>query len=182
MVVIILPWITVFRKFHPWVSPPTKMIIGMLNVFIAEKESFYHDTAGHSLGIFFVDPAAVTPSLKSYTLWAHNSEVNVRIVCKYTTKVSVVILPSNFFLFHVVELNFPCYWPFVRGIHRSPVNSPHKGQWSGALMFSLIYVWINGWVNNREAVDLRRHRAHYDVSVTQDITVSRSHSLTAFTI
>ena len=23
-------------------------------------------------------------------------------------------------------------WPFVRGIHRSPVNSPHKGQWSGA--------------------------------------------------
>ena len=33
---------------------------------------------------------------------------------------------------------FPCYWPFVRGIHRSPVNSPHKGQWRGALMFSLI--------------------------------------------
>ena len=22
----------------------------------------------------------------------------------------------------------PRYWPFVRGIHRSPVNSPHKGQ------------------------------------------------------
>ena len=30
------------------------------------------------------------------------------------------------------------YWPFVWGIHRSPVNSPHKGQWRGALMFSLI--------------------------------------------
>ena len=30
------------------------------------------------------------------------------------------------------------YWPFVRGIHRSPVNSTHKGQWRGALMFSLI--------------------------------------------
>ena len=30
------------------------------------------------------------------------------------------------------------YWPFVRGIHRSPVNSPHKSQWRGALMFSLI--------------------------------------------
>ena len=25
-----------------------------------------------------------------------------------------------------------------RGIHRWPVNSPHKGQWRGALMFSLI--------------------------------------------
>ena len=31
---------------------------------------------------------------------------------------------------------FPRYWPFVRGIHRYPVNSPHKGQWRGTLMFS----------------------------------------------
>ena len=50
-------------------------------------------------------------------------------------------------------------WPFVRGIHRSPVNSPH------ALMFSLICIWINDWVNNHEAVELRRHRGHYDVTV-----------------
>ena len=61
--------------------------------------------------------------------------------------------------------HFPRYWPFVRGIHRSPVNSPHKGQWRGALKFSLICVWINGWVNNGEAGDLRCYRAHYDVSV-----------------
>ena len=54
-------------------------------------------------------------------------------------------------------------WPFVRGIHRSPVNSPHKGQWRGALMFSLISTGTNGWVNGREPGDLRRHRAHYDV-------------------
>ena len=47
----------------------------------------------------------------------------------------------------------------------SPVNSPHKGQWRGALMFSLICIWINDWVNNREASDLRRYRAHYDVIV-----------------
>ena len=32
-------------------------------------------------------------------------------------------------------------------------------------MFSLICAWVNGWVNDREAVDLRRHRAHYDVIV-----------------
>ena len=57
------------------------------------------------------------------------------------------------------------YWPFVRGIHQSPVKSPHKGQWRGALMFSLIYTWMDGWVNDREAGDLRRHRAHYDVTV-----------------
>ena len=37
-----------------------------------------------------------------------------------------------------------------------PVNSPHKGQWRGALMFCLICVWTNGWVNNHEAGDLRR--------------------------
>ena len=56
--------------------------------------------------------------------------------------------------------------PFcVPGIHRPPVNSPHKGQWRGALMFSLIYVWTNGWVNNRDPVDLRRHRADYDVTL-----------------
>ena len=61
--------------------------------------------------------------------------------------------------------NFPRYWPFVRGIHRSPVNSPHKSQWRGALMFSLICAWINGWVNNGESGDLRRHRAHCDVIV-----------------
>ena len=61
--------------------------------------------------------------------------------------------------------HFPRYWPCVWGIHRSPVNTPHKCQWRGALMFSLICAWINAWVNNREAGDLRRHRAHYDVIV-----------------
>ena len=59
----------------------------------------------------------------------------------------------------------PGYRPFVWGIHRSPMNSPHKGQWRGALMFSLICVWINGWVKNRKAGDLRHHHAHYDATV-----------------
>ena len=61
--------------------------------------------------------------------------------------------------------HFPGYWTFVRGIHRSAVNSHHKGRWCGALMLSLICTRINGWVNHREAGDLRRHRAHYDVTV-----------------
>ena len=54
----------------------------------------------------------------------------------------------------------------MRGIHRSPVNSPHKDQWRWALVFSLICAWINGWVNNNEVGDLRHHRAHYDVIVS----------------
>ena len=66
----------------------------------------------------------------------------------------------------VIKWNhFPRNWPFVGEIHRSPGNFPHKGQWRGALMFSLIYAWINDWVNNREAGDLRRQHGHYDVIV-----------------
>ena len=60
---------------------------------------------------------------------------------------------------------FSALLAIVRGIHRSPMNSPHKGQWRGASMFSLICAWINRVVNNREAGDLRRYRAHYDVIV-----------------
>ena len=60
--------------------------------------------------------------------------------------------------------HFPCYWPFVWGIHRSPGNSPHKGQWRGALMFSLICVWIKrlskqswGWWLETLSCPLWRH-------------------------
>ena len=84
----------------------------------------------------------------------------------YTHSECCVAKPYFGHLYHddvIKWKHFPRYWPFVRGIHRSPVNSPHKGHWRGALMFSLICVWINGWVNNHEAGDLRRYRAHYDV-------------------
>ena len=66
--------------------------------------------------------------------------------------------------------HFPWYWPFVRGIPRSPVNSPHKDQWRGALVFSLVCAWINGWVNTGEAGHWRRHGAHYDVIVMYTVT------------
>ena len=59
------------------------------------------------------------------------------------------------------------------------VNSPHKGQWRRALIFSLICPWKNGWVNNRETVDLRRHRAHYDVTVMKYISTHPSDSTVA---
>ena len=65
---------------------------------------------------------------------------------------------------HQME-TFPRYWPCVREIHRSPANSPHKGQWRGALIFSLIYEWTNVWVNNWNTGDLRRNRAHCYVTV-----------------
>ena len=60
--------------------------------------------------------------------------------------------------------HFPRYWSFVRGIHRSPVNSPHKGQWRGALLFSF-ELRLNkrlskqslGWRFETPSCSLRRH-------------------------
>ena len=92
----------------------------------------------------------------SFLKWRMRADVN--------TCARIAPWPLSSWCRHQME-NFPRYWPFVRGIHRSPVNSPHKGQWRAALMFSLICVWINGWINNREAGDLRRNRVHYDVTV-----------------
>ena len=61
------------------------------------------------------------------------------------------------------------------GIHRSPVNSPHEGQLSEALMFySSICAWISSWVNNREAGDLRRHGADYDVIAMPNMGVRKT--------
>ena len=71
---------------------------------------------------------------------------------------------------HQMETFRRC-WPLLRGIHRWPVNSSHKSQWREALMFSLICAWINSSVNNRETGDLRRHRAHYDVTVMIVVSV-----------
>ena len=60
--------------------------------------------------------------------------------------------------------HFPRCWPFVRGIHRSPVSSPKKGQWRRALVF-FICPWTNVWINKRDVGDLWSIRAHHDVTV-----------------
>ena len=95
--------------------------------------------------------------------WTHKIHPIARPSCRNTLNIHDDVFKWK---------HFPRYWPFVRGIPRS--------LWHGALMFSLICAWINGWVNNREADDLRRHRAHYDVTAMciifdQDIsTVART--------
>ena len=68
-------------------------------------------------------------------------------------------------------------------IHRSPVNSvnyPHKGQWRGALMFSLICTRINGWVNNGEAGDLRCYHAHYDITVMPPFAIAMLYVISCY--
>ena len=106
----------------------------------------------------------------SWNYWKHtvtrnqsHSQARIQIhsqVLRNATNTKTFMMTSS----KLMEI-FWRYWPFVRGIHRSPLKSPHKGLWRGALMFSLIWAWMNSWVNNREAGDLRRHRAHYDVTV-----------------
>ena len=65
---------------------------------------------------------------------------------------------------HQVETFFALL-ALCEGIHRSPMDSPHKGQWRGILMFSLICAWTNDLANNQDVGDLKRHRAHHCVTV-----------------
>ena len=72
--------------------------------------------------------------------------------------------------------HFPRYWPFVRGIHGSPVNSPHKGQWRGALMFSLMCLnkrlskqWWDWWFETPPS-PLWRHCNDNITTTKQSIT------------
>ena len=90
--------------------------------------------------------------------WRSGMAQTDAVLISTVTAFHFMMTSSNGKIFRVTGL-------FLRGIHRSPVNYPHKGQWRGALMFTLICARINGWVNNPEAGDLRRHCTHYDVIV-----------------
>ena len=97
--------------------------------------------------------------------WHKQSKLYIKMPDQYQRTLVITVRRSNPHDDVIKWKHFPRYWPFVRGIHRSPVNSPHKGQWRGALMFTLICARINVWVNNRKAGDLRRNCVHYDVII-----------------
>ena len=70
---------------------------------------------------------------------------------------------------------YPRYWLFAG---ESTGHSPHKvQQGGGGLMFSLICAWTNTWANDRDAGDLRRYRAHYDVTVMIRINVDQCQTI-----
>ena len=81
------------------------------------------------------------------------------------TAAADILVPSHYYdgeVTHMMTSSNGITGPLI---HRSPVNSPPKGQWHGALMFSLFWAWKNAWVNNLGTGNLRRHRGHYDVTV-----------------
>ena len=89
----------------------------------------------------------------------YNASVDKRRECCLTPAIT-----TSTWWRHQME-SFSALLALCAGNSPVPVNSPHKGQWRGALMFSLICAWINHWVNNREGGVLRRHRGYYDVNV-----------------
>ena len=126
----------------------------------------------------------VLPNTKStYVQGNGNEKKRARLVLGPTpTHVSIPQTCISFGLIRpwwrnqMETFSFPRYWPFVRGIHRSPVNSPNKGQWRGALMFSLICAlnkrlskqsW--GWWFETPSRSLWRHC--YDSYITLEIEV-----------
>ena len=102
--------------------------------------------------------------------WINKDKVTTPQAIFFPSRLHLSVFPLSYISHDDVIKwkHFPRYWPFVWEIHRSPVNSPHKGQWRGASMFSLICTWINDWLNNREAGDLIHYHAHYDVTVMFD--------------
>ena len=78
----------------------------------------------------------------------------VHWLCSMVTKHGVKMTSSN--------VNISTFLPLYV---ESQVNSPRKGQWRGALVFSLICAWLNSWVNTCKAGNLKCHCAHYDVTV-----------------
>ena len=136
-------------------------------VYVISTRTENHFYSACLMHMIILCPNVYSWWLKLSLTWAikYDSEINHTSFC--------TSMIHHFFV-HILQIthddvikwkHFLRHWPFVRGIHRSSVNSPHRGQWRGALKFFFICTRINGWVNNREAGDLRRHCAHYDVIV-----------------
>ena len=156
------------ERSMPWFSP---LNVGSVSLWFAFTEEWYlckwHQCKCVCLVVLKFDHVHVntTHSLRITTNWLyHRGSLVKTFSAKDRHSNAIQIHP-----FHVhddvIKWNhFPRYCPFVRGSHRSPMNSLHKGQWRGTLMFSLICTRTSGKVNNRDTGDLRHHCAHYDVT------------------
>ena len=107
------------------------------------------------LGRHISQVLSLFPWIHNFMLLLLSSSIELKYVCM---RAYVMMTSSNG---NILLVSGPL-WGESTG-HRW--ISPRKDQWRGALIFSLICAWRNGWANNRGAGDLRRHRAHYEVTV-----------------
>ena len=103
--------------------------------------------------LFIVDENSLS-CLTVASQWRHGVLNNRKLGCllrlttEQTSKLCIMKTSSNGNI-------FPVTGPLCGEFTGHWVNSPHKGQWRGTLMFSLICAWINGWVHNCDAGDLK---------------------------
>ena len=134
-----------------------------------ELSGIIHVTLLRKYGKYSTGPCTYGPWVRTYSkLFSCKS---VLTVCSYRAqsneiyaygRVSRGSLPRvrryGLLYLRTIEYDhFPRYWPFVRG---TPLT---KASDAGIWCF-LYSVSENGWVNNRDASDLRRNRAHYDIT------------------
>ena len=156
----------VFTAIKPWHSS-SKTTFGLLQLLIFK---FFKDTNHMNYKYMFY----VHCMRNSNIISLHTERVKPMYVDMYhiyynelwwlkCMPIPFVLSPSHVDV--IKWKHFQRYWLVVRGIHWSPVNYPHRGQWRRALMLSLICARINGWVINHKAGDLIHHRAHYGITV-----------------
>ena len=97
------------------------------------------------------------PHVASYTVYTVESASSLLMAWCLAPSVISMMTSSNGNISALLALRM--------GNSRSLVDSPHRSQWRGALVFSLTCAWTNGCANNLDVDDLWRHRAHYDITV-----------------
>ena len=126
-----------------------------------------------------ISPVPLCPQVKSGIRWLLYCVKFIDDIIAFETSaiklLPIGLIPAKMHLFPLIS----CYQLMMTSSNEtknaallaicagnSPVTGefPHKGQWRGGLMFSVICACINSSVNNRKAGDLRRRHAHYDVT------------------
>ena len=135
----------------------------------------YTDASDGHIWCFFLDIGMVDNGRKSNNNLSHYNDPF------WSNRHDTGIKTIRSFCFLISGLNTTPWWrhqmktvstllAICAGNSPVTLEFPTQNQWRGALMFPLICVWINGWVNNGESGDLRRHGAHYDVIVMHSET------------